>query len=153
MHLLRYQTSITLSNQMYNCLLGMVFQFCKMKSSREGGGGDSCMTLWMFRIHWIVCVLSHSVESNSFWPHGLYSARLLCPWNFPVKRTGVSHQFLLQGIFLTQGMHLLHWQSDSLPLSYLVCFLTTIEKKKRKQNKTICTELINIYFRVLKGNR
>ena len=33
-----------------------------------------------------------------------------------------------------------------------VC-LTTIEKKKRKQNKTICAELINIYFRVLKGNR
>ena len=43
--LLRYQISITLSNQMYNCLLGMVFQFCKRKSSGEGGGGNGYMTL------------------------------------------------------------------------------------------------------------
>jgi len=53
--------------------------------------------------------------------------RLLCPWNFPVKNTSVGCHFLLQGIFLTQGwnpcldpgMELLHWQVDSLPLSYL----------------------------------
>ena len=30
-------------------------------------------------------------------------ARLLCPWDFPGKNTGVGCQFLLQGIFLTQG--------------------------------------------------
>ena len=29
--------------------------------------------------------------------------RLLCPWDFPDKNTGVSCHFLLQGIFLTQG--------------------------------------------------
>ena len=29
--------------------------------------------------------------------------RLLCPWDFPGKNTGVSCDFLLQGIFLTQG--------------------------------------------------
>ena len=49
---------------------------------------------------------------------------LLSPWNFPDKNTAVSCQFLLQGIFLTQGsnphlLHLLHWQADSLPLSHL----------------------------------
>ena len=38
---------------------------------------------------------------------------LLCPWNSPGKNTGVSCHFLLQGIFLTQGLnsgllHLLH---------------------------------------------
>ena len=27
-------------------------------------------------------VLSHSVVSNSLQPHGLYPARLLCPWRF-----------------------------------------------------------------------
>ena len=32
--------------------------------------------------------------------------RLLCPWNFPGKNTGVSCYFLLQGIFLTQGSNL-----------------------------------------------
>ena len=49
-------------------------------------------------------------------------ARLLCPWNFPGKNTGVGCHFPLQEIFLTQGLnpHLLrflHWQEDSLPLA------------------------------------
>ena len=45
----------------------------------------------------------------------------LCPWYSPGKNTGVGCHFLLQGIFLTQGLnprllHLLHWQAGSLPL-------------------------------------
>ena len=32
--------------------------------------------------------------------------RLLCPWDFPDKNTGVGCHFLLQGIFLTQGSNL-----------------------------------------------
>ena len=49
--------------------------------------------------------------------------RLLCPWDFPRKNTGVGCHFLFQGIFLTQGSNpsllcLLHWQVDSLPLSH-----------------------------------
>ena len=31
------------------------------------------------------CVLSHSVVSNSLWPHGLHPARFLCPWESPEK--------------------------------------------------------------------
>ena len=31
-------------------------------------------------------------------------ARLLCPWNFPDKNTGVGCHFLLQWIFLTPGI-------------------------------------------------
>ena len=27
--------------------------------------------------------------SDSLWPHGLYSTRLLCPWDSPAKTTGV----------------------------------------------------------------
>ena len=49
-----------------------------------------------------MCV-SCSVVSNSLQPHGAQSTRLLCPWDFPGKNTGVSCHFLLQGIFLTQG--------------------------------------------------
>ena len=47
-------------------------------------------------------------------------ARLLCPWDFPGKNTGVGCNFLLQGIFLNQGsnLRLLHWQADSLLLSH-----------------------------------
>ena len=49
--------------------------------------------------HVYVC----SVMSNSLWPHGLQSTRLLCPWNFPGKNTRVGCVFLLLlGIFLTQ---------------------------------------------------
>ena len=40
-----------------------------------------------------------SVTSNSLWPHRLYPTRLLCPWNFPGKNTGVGCHFLLQGPF------------------------------------------------------
>ena len=40
------------------------------------------------------------------WPHGLSPARLLCPWEFPGKHTGVGCRFLLQGIFPIQGSNL-----------------------------------------------
>ena len=48
----------------------------------------------------------------------------LSTWDFPGKNTGVDCHFFIQGIFPTQGLnprllHLLHWQVDSLPLSYL----------------------------------
>ena len=35
--------------------------------------------------------------SNSLRPHGLYPAKLLCPWTFPGKTTGVGCHFPLQG--------------------------------------------------------
>ena len=43
------------------------------------------------------------------------------PWDSSGKSAGVSCHFLLQGIFLTQGLNvhllrLLHWQAGSLPL-------------------------------------
>ena len=39
-------------------------------------------------------------------PHGLYPTRILCPWNFPGKTTGVGWYFLFQGLFLTQKSNL-----------------------------------------------
>ena len=51
--------------------------------------------------------------------------RLLCPWDFSGRNTRVGCHFLLQGIFLTQGLNphllqeILHWQAGSLPLSHL----------------------------------
>ena len=55
---------------------------------------------------------------------GCSPLRLLCPWDFPGKNTGVDSHFLLQGIFPTQGLnsrllHLVYWQADSLLLSHL----------------------------------
>ena len=39
---------------------------------------------------------SRSVVSNSLWPHGLQPTRLLGPWDFPGKSTGVGCQCLLR---------------------------------------------------------
>ena len=69
-------------------------------------------------------MLSCSVMSYSLRPHRLWPARLLCPWDFPSKNTGVGCRFLLQGIFPTQGMNwrllcLLHLQMCSSPLLHL----------------------------------
>ena len=51
-------------------------------------------------------------------------ARPLCPRNCSGENTGVGFLFLLQGIFLTQGLNppllcLLHQQVGSLPLGHL----------------------------------
>ena len=49
--------------------------------------------------------------------------KLLHPWDFQGKSTGVGCHFLLQGVFPTQGLnphllHILHSQAGSLPLSH-----------------------------------
>ena len=66
-----------------------------------------------------VCV-SRSVMSKHLPPHGLYPNRLLCPWISPSKNTRVGCHFLLQGIFLTQGLNpgLLHYRQILYHLSY-----------------------------------
>ena len=66
-----------------------------------------------------------SVVSDTLRLHGLWSIRLLYPWDSPGKNTGMSCHALLQGIFPTQGsnlqlfhlLHLLLWQADSLSLA------------------------------------
>ena len=65
------------------------------------------------------CCLITAV-SDSWRAHGLWSTRLLHPWDFPGKKIGVGYHFLLQGISPTQGSnpHLLFWQADSSLLSH-----------------------------------
>ena len=82
----------------------------------NGKVGKDKLGVWI-NIHTLcACMLSHLVMSDSFWFHGLKPTRLLCPW------TGMSCHFLLQGIFLTQGLNprllsLLHWQVGFSPLA------------------------------------
>ena len=52
-------------------------------------------------IYFYDIVFSHSVMSDSLWPHGLEPTRLLCPWGSPGKNSEVGCHALLQGIFLT----------------------------------------------------
>ena len=49
---------------------------------------------------------SHSIVSDSLRPHGLQPVRILRPLHFPGKYNGVGCHFLLQEIFLTQGLNL-----------------------------------------------
>ena len=70
-------------------------------------------------VHPVRCTV-HSGMSDSLPPHGLYPARLLCPWDSPGKNTGVGCHTLLQGIFPTQGSnpHLAHYRRILYHLSH-----------------------------------
>ena len=59
-------------------------------------------------------------------PHGVYPARLLCPWDFPGKNTGVGYQFLLQGSSQPR---------DGTRVSYLADRVFTIEPPGKPTNK------------------
>ena len=59
--------------------------------ARSSRGGEKKEMGWFkthlgSRLHQCA-VLSHTVMSDSLWPHGLQPARLLCPWNSPGKNT------------------------------------------------------------------
>ena len=84
-------------------------------------------TMSQFPLHlvvfrdWQECMKFALVMSDTLRFYGLYPTRILCPWGFPGKDTGVSCHALLQGIFLTQGLnqhilYLLNWQVGSLSL-------------------------------------
>ena len=66
------------------------------------------------------CMLSRSVMSDSMQSHGLQPTKLLCPWDFPGKNTGVGCHFFLQEIFPTQGLTpgLPHYRQTLYPLSH-----------------------------------
>ena len=76
----------------------------------------------MCSLHWgpPSVIVSCSVVSDSLRPHGLWPARLLCPWDSPGKNTGMNIHSLLQGIFQTQGSNpgLLHWRQILYCLSH-----------------------------------
>ena len=77
-------------------------------------------SLCLYGVETGYCVCSLFV-SYSLQPHGLQPTRLLCSWDSPAKNSQMSCNFLLKGIFPTQGsnlclLHLLHQQTDSLPL-------------------------------------
>ena len=84
--------------------------------------------------------LSHSVMSDSLQPHGQYYTRLLRPWDFPGKNTGVGCHALLQEIFLIQESNppllcLLHWQVGYFPVAppgkpSTIVFIIGVKKKK-----------------------
>ena len=61
--------------------------------------------------------------------HGLQPSRLLCPWYFPGKNTGVDCHSLFQGIFQAQGLNM-----SLLLARQIVYYCTTWEALKNKLN-------------------
>ena len=93
---------------------------CSLRRSQRVGHTE--------RLNWTDTYLYISMHAESLqlcptlWPCGLWPSRLLCPYDYPGKNTGVGCRALLQGIFPTQGSKpglscLLHWQAGSLPLA------------------------------------
>ena len=72
--------------------------------------------------------VSSSVVPDSLWPLGLQPTRLLCPWDFAGKDTGVGCHFLLHGILPAQGSNLglLHCRRILYQLSYKGSHLLTM---------------------------
>ena len=84
------------------------------------------------------CVLSNLVMSDSLWAHGLWPARLFCPWDSPGKYTGVGcisfsrgsswpkDQTQVSCIYYLGRQTLYHWATWSLsdePAVYLLKYL------------------------------
>ena len=93
-------------------------------------------TIFSLSIHkflgiWVVSIFLETIESetevtqmcptHSEWPHRWQPTRLLRPWDFPGKSTGVGCCCLLYGTFLTQGLNpgLLHCRQTLYCLSHL----------------------------------
>ena len=78
-------------------------------------------TIWACNITCACWVAS--VVSDSLWPHGLYPARLLCPWDFPNKNTGVEGLNLHLLCLLHCRQMLYCWASREAPfwLSIIFC--------------------------------
>ena len=106
-------------------LLGNPLQCSCLENPRDGGA-------WWAAIYGVTqsrarlkrlsssSSVSCSVMSDSLLTHELYPTRLLCPWDFPGKNTGVGCHALLQGICQTQGLNqgLLHGRQILYHLSH-----------------------------------
>ena len=94
-----------------------------------------------------VCVCAHSVMSNSLQPYGLQPIRLLCPWDFQGKNTGVGCQGDLPS---PGGSSQPRDQTGSLVSLALPCrFFTTSATWKEAQTWIICKYLFLIWLMLI----
>ena len=104
------QSCLTLSDPMDCSLPGSsihgIFQARVLEWGAIAFSDQTRLNKPMQSSHYCLRACVCSVESDSLQPYGLQPARLLHPWNFLGKNTGVGCQFLFQGILPTQGSHL-----------------------------------------------
>ena len=101
----------------------------------------------------LLLLFSCQVVSVSLQLHGLQYTRLLCPWDFPGKNTGVCCHFLLQGIFPIQGLNLglLHYTWIPYQLSHQggpIMFTFCLINKFIPEKLLTCTYLL---YRTISG--
>ena len=79
--------------------------------------------------------VSHSVVSDSLWPHGLWSSSFLCLWNSPGKNTGVV------AIPFSKGSS---WPRDQAHISWTAGRFFTIwaTRETITQGKTRCIDIL-----------
>ena len=115
---------------------GSVTQWVWKLKNKETDALSLSPKFWKSRGWWFK--LSYSVVSDSLWPHGLSPARLLYPWNFPGKNTGVGCHSLLHGIYRAQGLNLgflhcrrilYHLSHQGSPLVYTLVFFCVMPFK------------------------
>ena len=90
--------------------------------------------------------------SGSLRPHGLEPTRLLHPWNFAGKSTGVGCHFFLQGIFPTQGSNpgLPHRRQTFYHLSHLGSLQTLLHTSKNLLSISV-SYLFSVLFSLLQS--
>ena len=77
---------------------GSLFSFCWPKFyvflyNRQNNMHLVWLLEYLMRSKWVKVAQSCP---GSLWLHGLYPTKILCPWDFPGKDTGVGSHFLLQ---------------------------------------------------------
>ena len=93
--------------------------------------------------------VSHSVMSKSLQPHERQPARLLCPWDFPGKSTGVGCHFLLRDLPIPEikrGSPAM--QADTLPTEPQGSLYTLKTNIISKINYFIFFKNIGPYFKL-----
>ena len=78
---------------------------------------------------------SCSVMSDSSWPHGLQPTRLLHPWDFPGKSTGVGCHCLLRKQHTTLQQKLIKKQKFKKPKGSLVALIIWSEMKDKHNSE------------------
>ena len=108
-------------------LTAFVFPSVFYSPTPEAKGRLVVSTDWLLRAFWDAAEsVGKSVRAQSLSrvqllrPHGLRPSRLLCPWNFPGKNTGVGCHSFSRGsscprVQTPSLLHLLLWQVNSLP--------------------------------------
>ena len=87
------------------CICETLYFHCLIQFSEQLYEVNNC-DVWCVCVYMSACLHLHLVVSDSLQSHRLKPTRLLCPWNFPGKNTGMGCHFLLKGIFPTQGLNL-----------------------------------------------